>query len=52
MKILAIFVYILQSKMGKMEENRKENHATEVTKISKTKHGMNETKIYNYIQGI
>ena len=34
--------------MGKTEKNRKENHATKVTKIPKTKrrkYGMNETKI-------
>ena len=29
--------------MGKMEINWKENHATKVTKISKTKYGMNKT---------
>ena len=42
-KYYVIFVYILQ---GKMEKNRKENHTTKVTKISKTKrqkHGMNKT---------
>ena len=32
-KYYIIFVYILQVKMGKMEKNRKENHATKVTKI-------------------
>ena len=33
--------------MGKTEKSRKENHATKVTKIPKTKrqkYGMNETK--------
>ena len=42
-----IFVYILQGKMKKTEKNQKENHATKVTKIPKTrrrKYGMNETK--------
>ena len=37
---------ILQGKMGKTEKSRKENHATKVTKIPKTKrrkYGMNET---------
>ena len=45
-KYYLIFVYILQGKMGKTEKNRKENHATKVTKIPKTKiqkYGMNET---------
>ena len=36
-KYYVIFVYILQGKMGKMEKKRKENHATEMTKIPKTK---------------
>ena len=34
-KYYVIFVYILQGKMGKTEKNRKENHATKVTKIPK-----------------
>ena len=41
-KYFVIFVYIC--KMGKTEKNRKENHATEVTKVPKTKrrkYGMN-----------
>ena len=45
-KYYVIFVYILQGKMGKTEKNWKENHATKVTKIPKTKrrkYGMNET---------
>ena len=45
-KFYVIYVYILQDKMGKTEENRKENHPTKVTKIPKTnrrKYGMNET---------
>ena len=33
----AIFVYILQSKMGKTEKKWKENHATKATKNQKTK---------------
>ena len=44
-KYYVIFVYILQDKMGKMEKNRKENHATKVTKIPETKrlkYGMNK----------
>ena len=52
-KYYVIFVYILQGKMGKTEEKRKENHATKVTKIPKTKrqkYGMNETKIYRYLK--
>ena len=36
-KYYVIFVYILQGKMGKTEKNRKENHATKVTKILKNK---------------
>ena len=36
-KYYLIFVYILQGKMGKMEKNWKENHATEVTEIPKDK---------------
>ena len=47
-KYYLIFVYILQGKMGKTEKNRKENHATNVTKIPKTKrqkYGMNETSV-------
>ena len=35
-KYYVIFVYILQGTMGKTEK-RKENHATKVTKIPKTK---------------
>ena len=41
-------VYILQSKMGKTEKKQKENHASKVTKIPKTKRqkcGMNKTKV-------
>ena len=41
-KYYAMFVYILQGKMGKTEKN----HATNVTKIPKTKrrkYGINET---------
>ena len=37
---------MLQGKIGKTEKNLKENHATKVTKIPKTKtrkYGMNET---------
>ena len=47
-KYYVIFVYILQGKMGKMEKPRKENHATKVIKIPKTKrwkYGMNKTII-------
>ena len=43
-KYYVIFVYILQGKMGETEKKRKENHATKVTKIPKTKrqkYGMN-----------
>ena len=36
-KYYVIFVYILQGKMGETEKKRKENHATIVTKIPKTK---------------
>jgi len=36
-KYYVMFVYILQGKMGKTEKPRKENHATKVTKIPKTK---------------
>ena len=46
-KYYVIFVYILQSKMGKTKK-QKENHTTKVIKIPKTKrqkYGMNETKI-------
>ena len=46
-KYYAIFLYILQDKMGKRGK-RKENYATKVTKIPKTKrwkYGMNETKV-------
>ena len=34
-KYYVIFVYILQGKMGKAENNGKENQATKVTKIPK-----------------
>ena len=47
-KYYVIFVYILKGKMGKTEKKRKENHATKVNKIPKTKirkYGINETKI-------
>ena len=47
-KYYLIFVYILQGKMRKTEKIQKENHATKVTKIPKTKrqkYGMNETII-------
>ena len=36
-KHFAIFVYILQEKMANPEKKRKENHATKVAKILKTK---------------
>ena len=36
-KYYVIFVYILQGKMGKTQKIWKENHATKVTKIPKTK---------------
>ena len=45
-KCSAIFVYILQGKIGKTEK-RKKNHTTKVTKMPKTKrwkYGMNETQ--------
>ena len=45
-KYYIIFVYILQAKMDMMEKTPKENHATKITKIPKTKRrkfGMNET---------
>ena len=45
-KYYLIFVYIWQGKMGKTEKEWKENHATKVTKIPKTKrrkYGMNKT---------
>ena len=48
-KYYAIFVYILQGKMGKTEKTRKESHSTKVTKILKSKRwkcGMNQTKKY------
>jgi hypothetical protein len=44
-----IFVYILQ---GKMEKTWKENNATKVTKIPKTKsqkYGMKETLNFNFL---
>ena len=45
-KYYVIFVYILQGKMGKTKNNRKENYSYKVAKIPKTKrrkYGMNET---------
>ena len=45
-KFYAIYFHILQGKMGKTEENRKENYPTKVNKMPKTKrrkYGMNET---------
>ena len=48
-KYYVIFVYILQGEMGKTEKNQKENHATKVTKIPKTKrqkYVMSETIIH------
>ena len=42
-------VYVLKGEMGKTEKNRKENHATKVTKIPKTKsqkYKMNETTLH------
>ena len=45
-KYYVTFEYILQDKMSKTEKNWKENHATKVTKIPKSKrrkYGMNET---------
>jgi hypothetical protein len=36
-KFYVLFVYILQGKMGKTEKKWKEDHATKVTKIPKTK---------------
>ena len=47
-KYYVIFVYILQGKMGKTQKKQKENHATKVIKIPKTKrwkYGMNKTII-------
>ena len=47
-KYSVIFVYILQGKMGKMEKDQEENHATNATKIPKTKrqkYGTNQTYI-------
>ena len=44
--IIFVYIFILQGNMGKTEKNRKENHATKVTKIPKTKrqkYGINET---------
>ena len=41
--------------MGKMEKNRKENPATKVTKIPRTKrrkYGMNKTQVYRQIQDL
>ena len=51
-KYYVIFVYILQGKMGKTEKKWKENHATKVTKIPKTKgrkYGMNETEVFKIL---
>ena len=36
-KYYVIFAYILQGKMGKTAKKRKENHATNLTKVPKTK---------------
>ena len=36
-KYYIIFVYFLRGKMGKTEKNRKENHATKMTKYQKLK---------------
>ena len=44
-KYYIIIDYILQGKMGETEKKRKENHATKVTDIPKTKrlkYGMNK----------
>ena len=52
-KYYVIFVYILQGKIGKTEKNWKENHATKVNKIPKTKrrkYGMNETIVIFFPQ--
>ena len=52
LKYYVIFVYILQGKMGKMDKNWKENHATKMTKIPKTKRrkcGINETFVSSNI---
>ena len=49
-KYYEIIVYILQGKMGEMVIKRKENQATKVTKIPKTKrltYGMNKTLDFN-----
>ena len=49
-KYYVIFVYILP---GKMEKKQKENHASKVTKIPKTKrqkYGMNETIVVRYVK--
>ena len=50
-KSKVILFYILQGKMGKTEKKRKENHATKVTKIPKTKrpkYGMNQTIVSKF----
>ena len=42
----------MQGKMGKMEKNWKENHATKMTKIPKTKrqkYGMNKTLVDKFM---
>ena len=49
-KYYVIFVYILQGKMGKTERKRKENHATEMTKIQKTKRRKYGMNIYYKLQ--
>ena len=51
-KYYVIFDYILQGKMGKTEKKQKENHATKVTKMPKTKrrkYGMNETIVQHIL---
>ena len=48
-KILRMFVYVLQGKMGKTEKNQIENQATKVTEIPNTKrwkYGMNVTVVF------
>ena len=51
-KYYVFFACILQGKMGKIDRNWKENRATKVTKIPKTKrrkYGMNKTIINAYM---
>ena len=48
-KFYIIFVYILQGKMGKMEKNRKVNHATKVTEIPKTNRQKHFSKYYSVL---